>query len=83
MLKLVESLEAKAERAKRTTVEYLPSQEGTSHHYVWCGLYAKGKPKGWHRYKALDASLPGGVNGSLARAKNDKRRSQGTVPVAH
>jgi hypothetical protein len=61
MLKLVESLAAKAERAKHTTVEYLPFQEGISHHCTWCGLYAKGSPKGWQCFKALDPSLPGGV----------------------
>jgi hypothetical protein len=60
MLKSVESLAAKAERAKRTTVEYLPLQEGASHHCAWCGVYAKRRPKGWQRYKALDTSLPGG-----------------------
>jgi hypothetical protein len=53
MLKLVESLGAKAERAKRTTIEYLPLQDGTSHHCAWCGLCAKGRPKGWQRYKAF------------------------------
>jgi hypothetical protein len=60
MLKSVESLAAKAERAKRTTVEYLPLQEGASHHCAWCGVYAKRRPKGWQRYKALSTSLPGG-----------------------
>ena len=51
MLKLVESLGAKAERGKRTTVEYLPLNEGTSHHCAWCDMYAKGRPKGWHRLR--------------------------------
>jgi hypothetical protein len=61
MLKLVESLAAKVERAKRTTVEYLPLQDGTSHRCKWCGLYAKGSPKGWQCYKAVDPSVPRGV----------------------
>jgi hypothetical protein len=61
MLKLVESLAAKAARAKRTTVEYLPLQGSTSHRCAWCNLYVKGSPKGWQCYKALDRCLPGGV----------------------
>ena len=61
MLTLVELLAAKVERAKRTTVQYLPLQEAISHHCVWCGLYAKGSPKGWRCYKALDPTLLGAV----------------------
>ena len=61
MLKLVESLAAKAERAKRTTVEFLPLHQGSSHHCLWCGQYAKGSPKGWQNYRAVDHSHPGGI----------------------
>jgi hypothetical protein len=61
MLKLVESLAAKAERAKRTTVEYLPLQTSPFHRCAWCNSHAKGSPKGWQSYNALDRSLPGGV----------------------
>jgi hypothetical protein len=57
MLKLVESLAAKAERAKRTTVEFLPLHQGISHHCLWCGQYAKG----WQSYRAVDHSHPGGI----------------------
>jgi hypothetical protein len=61
MLKLVESLASKAARAKRTTVEFMPLREGTFHHCAWCGQYAKGSPKGWHYYQALDYTYPGGL----------------------
>ena len=61
MLKLVESLAAKAERAKRTTVEFLPLHKGISHHCLWCGQYAKGSPKGWQSYRAIDHSHPKGI----------------------
>ena len=61
MLKLVESLAAKAERAKRTTVEFLPLHKCISHHCLWCGQYAKGSPKGWLSYRAVDHSHPKGI----------------------
>ena len=43
MLKSVESLAAKAERAKRTTVEYLPLQEGASHQLCLVRSVREGK----------------------------------------
>jgi hypothetical protein len=60
MLRLVESLAAKTERAKRTTVEYLSLLGDASHHCAWCGQYAKGSPKSWQCYGALDRAIPGG-----------------------
>ena len=43
MLKLVESLAAKAERAKHTTVEYLPFQEGISHDCELSPIFGDGR----------------------------------------
>ena len=61
MLKLVESLAVKAKRAKSTTVVFVPlSESGVSHRCSWCGQFAKGKPKGWNGYRALDQSYPRG-----------------------
>ena len=42
MLRLVESLVTKAERAKTTTVEFFPLREATSHKCGWCETFVKG-----------------------------------------
>jgi hypothetical protein len=61
MLKLVEPLAVKAKRAKSTTVVFVPvSESGVFHCCSWCGQFAKGKPKGWNGYRALDQSYPRG-----------------------
>jgi hypothetical protein len=54
MLKLVESLGVKRKRAKSTTVVFVPLGESISHRCSWCGQFAKGIPKGWNGYHALD-----------------------------
>ncbi len=56
MLKLVESLAVKAQRAKTTTVEFLPLREsGTgTHKCSWCETVVKGKRKGWNSYRATE-----------------------------
>jgi hypothetical protein len=54
MLKLVESLTVKRKRAKSTTVVFVPLGESISHRCSWCGQFAKGTPKGWNGYRALD-----------------------------
>ena len=71
MLRLVESLATKAERAKTTTVEFFPLREAPSHKCGWCETYAKGNPKGWHSYRGVDRSYPGGLNvgGDVCSAK--------------
>jgi hypothetical protein len=71
MLRLVESLAIKAERAKTTTVEFFPLREAPSHKCAWCETYAKGNPKGWHSYRGVDRSYPGGSNvgGDVCSAK--------------
>ena len=46
MLKLVKSLAAKAERANRTTVEFLPLHKGISHHCLLVRPVRKGQSKG-------------------------------------
>jgi hypothetical protein len=70
MLRLVESLATKAERAK-TTVEFFPLREATSHKCGWCETFVKGNPKGWHSYRGVDRSYPGGLNvgGDVCSAK--------------
>ena len=45
MLRLVESLATKAERAKTTTVEFFPLREATSHKCGWCETFARGTRK--------------------------------------
>jgi hypothetical protein len=54
MLKLVESLAARAKRARSTTVVFVPLGESVSHRCSWCGRFAKGTPKGWNGYRAVD-----------------------------
>jgi hypothetical protein len=63
MLKLVESLAVKAKRAKSTTVVFVPlGESGVSHCCSWCGKFAKGKPKGWSGYRAVDHTYPRGLS---------------------
>jgi len=62
MLKLVESLAAKAKRARSTTVVFVPLGESVSHRCSWCGRFAKGTPKGWNGYRAVDHTYPRGLN---------------------
>ena len=71
MLRLVESLATKAERAKTTTVEFFPLREAPSHKCGWCETFAKGNPKGWHSYRGVDRSYPSGLNvgGDVCSAK--------------
>jgi hypothetical protein len=60
MLKLVESLAVKAQRAKSTTVEFIPLRETTTiHECDWCGTVGSGKRKGWNSYTALERSARG------------------------
>jgi hypothetical protein len=59
MLKLVGSLAVKAKRAKSTTVVFVPLGESISHRCSWCGQFAKGTPKGWNGYQAMDYSYRG------------------------
>jgi hypothetical protein len=60
MLRLVESLAVKAKRAKSTTVVFVPLGESVSHRCSWCGEFAKGIPKGWNGYRAVDHTYPRG-----------------------
>jgi hypothetical protein len=62
MLKLVESLATKAERAKSTTVEFFPLREGFSHRCSWCETYANGNPKSWDSFRAVARSDPVWLN---------------------
>jgi hypothetical protein len=62
MLKLVESLAVKAERAKSTTVVFVALGESVSHRCSWCGQFAKGNPKSWNSYHAVDHTYPRGLN---------------------
>ena len=62
MLKLVESLATKAERAKSTTVEFFPLREGFSHRCSWCETYATGNPKSWDSFRAVARSDPVWLN---------------------
>ena len=84
MLKLVESLAAKAKRARSTTVVFVPLGESVSHRCSWCGRFAKGTPKGWNGYRAVDHTYPRGLNvaGDVSRTENAglafKRNTQRT-----
>lgn len=53
MLKLVESLAIKAERAKPTNVQFFPLRAGFSHRCSWCGTFAKGNPITWDSFTAF------------------------------
>jgi hypothetical protein len=56
MLKLVESLAVKAERAKRTAIEFTPLRDRETGTYkcAWCEAVVRGKRKGWSSYCATD-----------------------------
>jgi hypothetical protein len=56
MLKLVESLAVKAQRAKRTTVEFVPLRDGGTgvHKCSWCQTVVRGKRKSWNSYRATE-----------------------------
>ena len=60
MLKLVESLAVKAERAKKTTVQFIPIRDrGTGTHKCnWCETVVRGKRKGWNSYHATERLGP-------------------------
>ena len=60
MLKLVESLAVKAERAKKTTVQFIPIRDrGTGTHKCnWCEAVVRGKRKGWNSYHATERLGP-------------------------
>ena len=63
MLKLVELFSVKAKRAKSTTVMFVPlGESGVSHCCSWCGRFAKGTPKGWNGYRAVDHSYARGLS---------------------
>jgi hypothetical protein len=67
MLKLVESLATKAERAKRTTVEFQPlSSDAYGRNCDWCETFAS-RPKGWASYQAVERTKRGvfNVNGHV------------------
>jgi hypothetical protein len=54
MLKLVESLATKAERAKSTTVEFSPLiSEAYARKCDWCERFTT-SPKGWVSYRAVE-----------------------------
>jgi hypothetical protein len=58
MLRLVESLATKAERAKSTRVEFLPLRQAVSYRCGWCRRFAS-NPKGWSSYRAADVGKRG------------------------
>ena len=60
MLKLVESLAVKAERAKKTTVQFIPLRDSGSgaHKCSWCETVVRGKRKGWNSYHAIERLGP-------------------------
>jgi hypothetical protein len=60
MLKLVESLATKAERAKATTVEFSPLRGTHPRNCDWCEKYAA-NPKGWASYEAVERGKQGNV----------------------
>jgi hypothetical protein len=64
MLKLVESLATKAERAKHTTVAFTPLPDCVIGTYkcAWCESVVKGKRQGWSGFEALgEPKAPGPV----------------------
>jgi hypothetical protein len=58
MLKLVESLATKAERAKSTTVEFSPLRGTHPRTCDWCRKFSP-DPKGWASYKAVEPKCGG------------------------
>jgi hypothetical protein len=59
MLRLVETLALKAERAKSTTVDFFPLTDCRSKKCSWCKEFSA-FPKGWSRFNAIDHK-PGGI----------------------
>jgi hypothetical protein len=66
MLKLVESLATKAERAKATSVEFSPLQSWRPRSCDWCEKIAA-NPRGWASYGAFER----GRRGSVFRVTGD------------
>jgi hypothetical protein len=58
MLKLVETLATKAERAKATTVEFSPLRGAHPRNCDWCKKFAA-NPKGWASYEAEERTGKG------------------------
>ena len=60
MLKLVKSLAVKAERAKKTTVQFIPLRDSGSgtHKCSWCETVVRGKRKSWNSYHAIERLGP-------------------------
>jgi hypothetical protein len=59
MLKLVESLATKAERAKSTTVEFSPLRsDAYARKCDWCEKFTT-TPKGWASYRAVEKTKRG------------------------
>jgi hypothetical protein len=58
MLKLVETLATKAERAKATTVEFSPLRGAHPRNCDWCDKFAA-NPKGWASYEAVQSTKQG------------------------
>jgi hypothetical protein len=57
MLRLVESLAAKVERAKSTTVEFVPLRaRPMGYKCDWCSKIVSSKHKGWISFRAVDRS---------------------------
>jgi hypothetical protein len=62
MLKLVESLATKAERAKSTTVEFSPLiSDAYARKCDWCERFTT-SPKGWVSYRAVEKTKRGGLD---------------------
>jgi DNA-directed RNA polymerase subunit RPC12/RpoP len=57
MLRLVESLATKVERAKSTTVQFVPLRaRPIGYKCDWCGKIVNSKQKGWISFRAIDCS---------------------------
>ena len=54
------SLAVKAERAKKTTVQFIPIRDRGSgtHKCNWCEAVVRGKRKGWNSYHATERLGP-------------------------
>jgi hypothetical protein len=54
MLMLVESFATKVERAKSTTVEFMPLRtRSIGYKCDWCGQLVNGRQRGWTSFKAV------------------------------
>jgi hypothetical protein len=68
MLKLVESLALKTERAKRTAVEIIPLRDSEIGIFKcgWCEATVRGKRKGWNSYRATECKpVPIQIRGDI------------------